>query len=216
MDEKEQVEKDFVPETPRDRILAATLDIIERESPGAATTRAISTAAGVNVAAINYYFRTKEALLDAAFFASWEHALVHIREYLSGDPWDARKGLRNLATFLLEGGYVHPAVTRATLTTPDGTPREPVISSLVEVEREIVRKLAALGARGAESVLLGRVTAFMASVTFPPLIPSAAPWLDGPGTRTAYAERAADDLLLACGISGAPKPARTRPSPERR
>jgi len=200
MNDRETVEKDFVPETPRDRILAAALDIIEREGPTAATTRAISAAAGVNVAAINYYFRTKEALLDAAFSASWEHALVHIREFLSGDPWDPRKGLRRLARFLLEGGYDHPAVTRATLTAPDGTPREPVISSLVEIEREITGKLAALGARDTEPVLLGRVTAFFASVTFPPLIPSAAPWLDGPATRAAFAERAADDLLAACGI----------------
>jgi AcrR family transcriptional regulator len=202
MDGDGQVEKDFIPETPRDRILAAALEIIEREGPAAATTRAISAAAGVNVAAINYYFRTKEALLDAAFSASWEHALVHIREFLSGDPWDARKGLRGLARFLLEGGYTHPAVTRATLTAPDGAPREPVIASIVAIEREIARKLAALGARYPEPVLLGRVSAFVASVVFPSLVPSFAPWLDGLPARTAYAGQAADDLLAACGIPG--------------
>lgn len=192
------VEQDYVPETPRDRILAAALDIIEREGPAEATTRAISAAAGVNVAAINYYFRTKEALLDAAFSASWEHALVHIRDFLSGDPWDARSGLRSLACFLLEGGYAHPAVTRATLTAPDGRPREPVVSSIVEIEREIARKLAALGARDPEPVLLGRVSAFLSSIIFPPLVPSFAPWLDGSVDRAAYAERVADDLLAAC------------------
>lgn len=91
------VEQDYVPETLRDRILAAALDTIEREGPAEATTRARYAAAEVYVAAINYCFRTKEALLDADFSASWEHAPVHIRDFLSGDPWDARSGLRSLA-----------------------------------------------------------------------------------------------------------------------
>ena len=202
MKDGKAVEKDFIPETPRDRILAAALEIIEREGPAAATTRAISAAAGVNVAAINYYFRTKESLLDAAFSASWEHALVHVREFLSGDPWDARKGLRGLARFLLDGGYAYPAVTRATLTAQDGRPREPVVTSIVDIEREIARKLAAQGARCEEPALLGRVSAFLCSVIFPPLVPSFAPWLDTPEARAAYAERAADDLLAVCGITG--------------
>ncbi|HTP59791.1 MAG TPA: TetR family transcriptional regulator, partial [Spirochaetia bacterium] len=73
---------DYQPKAPRERILAATLDLIEKQGPRQATTRSIAAAAGVNVAAINYYYRSKEALLEAALASSWEHALAHLREFL--------------------------------------------------------------------------------------------------------------------------------------
>lgn len=47
-------------------ILAAAIEALEESGPSGATTRAIAERAGVNVAAINYYFRSKDNLLALA------------------------------------------------------------------------------------------------------------------------------------------------------
>ena len=48
---------------PRERIVTATLDGIDRVGVSGLTVRGIAEAAGVNSAAINYYFGTKDRLL---------------------------------------------------------------------------------------------------------------------------------------------------------
>ncbi|MGV8853285.1 MAG: TetR/AcrR family transcriptional regulator [Devosia sp.] len=51
---------------PRERILAATVDIIVRDGADAATTRAVAEAAGVQAPAIYRLFGDKDGLLEAA------------------------------------------------------------------------------------------------------------------------------------------------------
>ncbi len=50
----------------RDRLLAATTNLIARDGIAAATSRRITDEAGVNLAAITYWFGSKENLVDAA------------------------------------------------------------------------------------------------------------------------------------------------------
>ena len=49
-----------------DRILDAAVESLETDGLGGATTRAIARKAGVNIASINYYFRSKDNLLGKA------------------------------------------------------------------------------------------------------------------------------------------------------
>ncbi len=51
----------------RDRILDTTISIIGKEGPSKITVRRISSQAKVNVAAINYYFGSKEDLIEEVF-----------------------------------------------------------------------------------------------------------------------------------------------------
>jgi len=52
--------------TARERLLEAAVDVFGKHGFEAATTRMIATAAGVNIAAIPYYFSGKEGLYQAA------------------------------------------------------------------------------------------------------------------------------------------------------
>jgi len=183
---------DYQPKAPRERILAATLDLIEKQGPRQATTRSIAAAAGVNVAAINYYYRSKEALLEAALASSWEHALAHLREFLGREPWDARAVLTDIALFLIEGGYRYPAVTRATLFGADGEPRPVVAASFVTFTRDIAARLAGPDAEAHTTLL--RVGAYLSGLIFPPLASACAPWLDDEGTRKEYATALSEEL----------------------
>jgi len=60
----------------RDRILLATIACIERDGMKSVTVRGIAREASVNTAAVNYYFGTKDRLLDLTL----EHSLKELRE----------------------------------------------------------------------------------------------------------------------------------------
>lgn len=96
----------------KERILNTAIDIIEREGIEAATARAISAEAKVNLAAINYHYRTKDALMSAALAASWNHALEDLQGFLNQRPWDPKAAILEIATFLRLGALRYPTVTR--------------------------------------------------------------------------------------------------------
>ena len=73
---------EFVPTSPRSDP-RGDHRFLEKAGPNKLTTRSIAAQAGVNIAAINYYFTSKEALLEAALAASWERAAEHLRDFLS-------------------------------------------------------------------------------------------------------------------------------------
>ena len=52
--------------TTKDRIIRATLDIISREGFQNVTVRKIAAMAGVNIAAVNYHFGSKDAVINQA------------------------------------------------------------------------------------------------------------------------------------------------------
>jgi AcrR family transcriptional regulator len=58
----------------RDRILQAALEIFAERGFKAATVREICARAGVNVASVNYYYRSKEALYREALVYSFKEA----------------------------------------------------------------------------------------------------------------------------------------------
>ena len=62
------------PDHTRDRILQAALEIFAERGFKDATVRDICAQAGVNVASVNYYFRSKEALYKEALVYSFKEA----------------------------------------------------------------------------------------------------------------------------------------------
>lgn len=50
--------------------------------------------------------------MEAALAASWEHALVDLREFLKQEPWNPRAGMEALALYLSKGAEKFPTVTR--------------------------------------------------------------------------------------------------------
>jgi AcrR family transcriptional regulator len=122
--------------SPEARILLATVECIERYGVTGATVRRITEAAGVNIAAINYYFGSKEALLEAALAQTLHEALpkaleeatamvakhrgkveAGIGEFFRGHLLNAfsypRISVAHLRGALLDQDYSGPAVTTA-------------------------------------------------------------------------------------------------------
>jgi len=93
----------------RDRILAAALDCVSRTAVGSLSVRAVAAAAGVNVATVHYYFRTKDALVSEAFRLFFAPILGRITSLDSGGGGE-RARLEGFLFSFLEQLHEHPGI----------------------------------------------------------------------------------------------------------
>jgi AcrR family transcriptional regulator len=199
---------DSPPHDARERIYLATLALIDEVGASRITTRAIAAAAGVNVASINYYYRSKDILLAEVLKASWEHTIGDLRAFLAREPWDPAVCLGELADYLLVGGQSHPMVTRAHFLGVDGGSGEgqlcrfgagPGLKGLIE---EIAARLASARSLPCDETLVLRTASFVASLIYPVLLPEAFPALSTPESLRLYR-----DIVLAGYLGEEGRPA---------
>lgn len=100
---------------PRQRLVAVVIDQIEQHGLAHVTVRGIAAAAGMNIAAVNYYFHSKAALLDAAREGSVRHMVEDSEAYLARMPEDPLGVLTELLAYYFEGSLRYPRMTRAHL-----------------------------------------------------------------------------------------------------
>jgi AcrR family transcriptional regulator len=101
----------------KQHILLAAIEAIEKHGLSNLTTRLIAEEAGVNNAALHYYYGTKEQLVDAALNQTARHMLDDTREILEAEePIEDR--MRKVFTYLLEGVYKFPNIIRAHMIGP--------------------------------------------------------------------------------------------------
>ncbi len=93
----------------RDKILDTTLGIVGKEGPGKITVRRISTQAKVNVAAINYYFGSKEQLIEEVFKKLGDK-LDEQFEILYAEGIECNQRLRDFALNILEFMILYPGL----------------------------------------------------------------------------------------------------------
>jgi AcrR family transcriptional regulator len=99
------------------RIVEAAIAVIEKDGTNAATVRRIAQKAGVNIAAINYYFRSKEQLMDRVMEVTlsngfdWSH-------FESSDTFDPKQRLKAILTHLTEGSQLYPQISRMHFIEP--------------------------------------------------------------------------------------------------
>ncbi len=95
-----------------DKIILATIDCIEKYGISGATNRQIARMADVNNAAINYYFRSKDILINRCMEITLSNAFDLGK--MPGMP-EAPVEERCIAILmsLVEGGYQYPGITRA-------------------------------------------------------------------------------------------------------
>lgn len=107
------------PTDTRSRILLATIESLERYGVTGATVRRITEAAGVNVAAINYHFGSKEALLEAALDQTLREAfpenMGELRQYIAQSGGDVAAGTRAYFTNYLINAFSYPRISVAHL-----------------------------------------------------------------------------------------------------
>lgn len=101
----------------KEHILISTINAIEKYGLMNLTTRMIAEEAGVNNAALHYYYGTKDLLIEAALNQTINHLLDDSREILYSDrPLGVR--LRELIIYIIEGVEKFPNVLRAHLMEP--------------------------------------------------------------------------------------------------
>jgi TetR/AcrR family transcriptional regulator, regulator of cefoperazone and chloramphenicol sensitivity len=100
--------------TPELRIIQAAIECIERYGLQDATNRRIAEVADVNVAAINYYFRSKQNLMDQVMEITLENAFDW--EDLLPLPGDTPQAwCVEILVDLTKGAINYPGLTRAHL-----------------------------------------------------------------------------------------------------
>jgi len=100
------------------KIIEATIECIEREGIQAVTIRKIAKLAGVNSAAINYYFRSKEKLVEEVKRITVEHVFEDWREILNDESRTIRERLFLLFTDYMEGAIMYPGISKAHMWEP--------------------------------------------------------------------------------------------------
>jgi len=95
-----------------EKIIYATVDCIETYGIPGATNRRIAQVAGVNIAAINYYFRSKETLIQRVMEITLKNAFD--LSTLSPMPGvSAQERCIAVLMHITQGGLNYPGLTRA-------------------------------------------------------------------------------------------------------
>ncbi len=94
------------------KIIEAAIECVEAYGLKGATNRRIAERAGVNLAAINYYFRSKDNLIDKVMQTTLHNAFDW--EDFNKLPGESAKELCiNIFLDLMDGGCKYPGMTRA-------------------------------------------------------------------------------------------------------
>jgi AcrR family transcriptional regulator len=95
-----------------EKIITTTIECIEKFGVQGTTNRKIAELAGINSAAVNYYFRSKDALMQKVMERTLDNAFDwQDFDQLPGDsPLDRCEAI---FTDILRGGVNYPGITRA-------------------------------------------------------------------------------------------------------
>lgn len=102
-------------DTTRERIIVATVKCIVEGGLHAISSRRIAKAAGVNIAAINYYFGSQDKLIDAAIQRSMDDYLSEILDGPEDEAADPDSVLRKLLSESLKDAVASPNTLKSFL-----------------------------------------------------------------------------------------------------
>ena len=100
----------------RERILAAALDLVDREGLEAFSMRRLGQELGVGTMTLYGYFRSRDAILDAVIDAGAEELARSTAASDGGGTWRSR--LRALMIALRQGHLEHPAIVELRFKRP--------------------------------------------------------------------------------------------------
>jgi AcrR family transcriptional regulator len=104
----------------RERIVLAAIEILERDGAAGITTRRIASEAGVNSAAVNYYFGSKDELIRRVMEITLTHGFTDWVEVFRDETVACPVRLYAVLFLMLEGIEHNPGLVRAHLFE-DGT-----------------------------------------------------------------------------------------------
>lgn len=97
----------------REKIILAAIETIEKDGLPAVTIRSIAKRAGVNSAAINYYFRSKDILIEDVFRKTISHSIEDLQVILEADSKAPREVLEEFLCYLMDGAILYPGLTKS-------------------------------------------------------------------------------------------------------
>ena len=100
---------------PRQLIIEAVITCIEKYGVDKITTRKIAEEAGTNIASINYYFRTKDALVNEALSMTINHMLEDVRLSIGNKEQNFLAVFEDVLFYLIDGNLRFPGITAAHL-----------------------------------------------------------------------------------------------------
>ncbi len=165
-------------EAMKKKIVLAAIRCIESEGMGSVTTRRVAREAGVNSAAINYYFGSKDELLREVFHMALGHFLEDVRTILNIEGLSIYSLLKLLLLFLLQGVKRYPNLMRALIFSDKEdywNGEEEFFKELRRLLEKLIRFLLDSGRfKDEETVLMSLVQIFSAVIF--PLLPLSLPY----------------------------------------
>ena len=98
--------------TMEDKIISAAIECIEKYGLQGTTNRKIAEIAGVNSAAVNYYFRSKEALIDRCMQETLKNAFDW-KDFNKLPASSPKEKCAAIFDDLIRGACAYPGLTRA-------------------------------------------------------------------------------------------------------
>jgi AcrR family transcriptional regulator len=137
-----------------EKIISATIECIEQYGIKGTTNRRIAIEAGVNNAAVNYYFRSKENLINRCMEVTLNNAFDWKDiEKLPGRT--AKERCKAIFVGILEGGLNYPGITRAHFydLIVEGNYKSLVVGKLNEFMENLVKDMKVKGSSLSEEEL---------------------------------------------------------------
>lgn len=164
--------------TVKEKIILSTIDCIEEQGIHSITIRKIAKKANVNSAAINYYFGSKDNLIDKVLkhtlYTAFTENLDELEKKLQKDPSDKYEILRGFFIELLNGIFRYPGLTKAHFYNPfidrnySGLLLNEFNNFLVNLSKTIEPMLCKEEQKNMTII----VTSLLSSVLFPGMFPS--------------------------------------------
>ncbi len=184
----------------RRRIIDATIEVIEQRGIASLTVRAIARKAGVNIAAINYYFGSKEQLLDSALLLTLDNAFADpLREFPSHGH-TREELLSFVLADWLQGMANYPGISRAHVIGHHlkRKQRSRSIERLGTFLEELAARLNVLDPGGNSDDIRISLVQMVSAIILPAILPEIfASFLNADLTRPPDRERYLNRLLLA-------------------
>lgn len=149
--------------------MQAVVDCIERDGVEGITVREIAKEAGVNVAALNYYFRSKDALVAQVLKERLDHFLGDALEILGDEAQPAGRRVFDVLEYVLNGSLGWPRFMQAVVFSSysDDEVGARVRESLGKVVARLGRVLDPRESRDS----MARAAGLFSAVTLPALLP---------------------------------------------
>lgn len=184
-----------------EKIINAAINCLEKYGVEGATNRVIAAEAGINSAAINYYFRSKEVLIQKAMERTMDHAFDW-SDFPDSPGLSIHERCYNIFDHLVEGGVNFPGITRAHFhdLLSSGNYDSLVVTRLSRFAEQLCDDLQTHGYKGRRSDLEMSCMQLLNTVFMSVLVPhlykdSLKIELSDPATRVRFVHSLVDKLI---------------------